>query len=332
MARFPATYLRAATCCCVATVLVAQERSELRLRLALLPDLAPAARLLALRAIADDVLFCEDAAESFQAGQALQDHAAKGLFFSPSATQPSETWYEYVRAMRRLEVRRTGSDPDAQATTLQNLLARRAQLQPMLARLNRGNAPSVYDLTSFGWHGAGEVLQAVADLAARQGKSARSIGAELAQYLACEQPHPLTPHLEGSANVGETAPDVAGREFPIVWLDGYRIAMARAVLATEPPGVDLAHAILHLLYSPARADRLDAIAALRNAPLTEAAVQHLAAQLGDADRLVVREAIGALGAGGPAATAARGQLQQLADGSDKELKAIATIALRQLGR
>lgn len=333
MARSAANCLRAAAWSCLATALCAQERGDLRLRLASLPGLAPAARTVALRAIADDVLFCVDAVESDHAAQALKDHAAKGLFYSPAASEPAELWFEYVRALRRLDVRRAGPDPDALAFTLKQLLDQRAQLHGLVARLQPGNAPSLHDLTAFGWHGAGEILEATADLAERQGPRARAVGEELARFLACEAPHPLTPHQEGGAGVGEAAPlDSVARGFPIVWLDGYRIALARAVLATEPAGVDLTHATLHLLYSPRRDDRLHAIARLQQGPLGELAVPHLVARLDDGERLVVREAIVALGAGGPAATAARPALQRLAEGADQELRAIAAAALRQLAR
>lgn len=316
-----------------ATAIAAQSPGGLVRQVTELPKLAIEARLAALTAVADALPFCDDGQRG-EATAALRRLAADGLFYSPSATTPTLHWFQYERAIRRSEVRDRGGDARALGSTLQQLLERRANLRPMIGALGggQGDAPSVHDLTAFGWHGAGEVLEAVADLAERQGEDAAAVGAELANYLACERPHPLASHQEGGAGLGETAPaDTPARHFPVLWGDGYRIALARAVLATRPPGVDLTHAVLHLLYSPRRADRLDAIARLRTAPLTADAVIHLVAQLGDGDRLIVREAIVALGGGGPAARAARERLQQVAGGDDKELRAIAVRALQQLG-
>lgn len=314
---------------CVAAAVGAQTQATLMQQTAGLPALAKEARLVALTTIADALPFAEDR-ERAEATAALRRLAGDGMFFSPTATEPTMHWFEFERALRRSEVRDAGSDPQALGRTLQKVLQRRVGLRPMLRRRG-GEGPSVYDITSFGWHGAGEVLEAVADLAERHGEAAREVGAELARYLACEKPHPLQPHAEGAAGLGEPAPQgLPAQRFPVLWSDGYRIALARAVLATRQPDVDTIHAVLHLLYSPRRADRLEAIARLRAAPLTADAVTHLVAQLADADRLVVREAISTLGGGGPAARAALPQLQSLADGTDKELAAIAARALQLL--
>jgi hypothetical protein len=301
-------------------------------RVAALRDLAPAPRLAALTAIVDELVFADDPQRS-DAMNALRAHAANGLFYSPSATEPSMLWFQYERACRRSEVRRKGATPQALEQTLGALRERRAGALPMIGALRKGQATELYDLTSFGWHGAGEVLEAVADLAEQKGEAARDVGAELAKYLACEKPHPLQPHLEAGAGLGEAVPAATeASRFPVLWGDGYRIALARAVLATKPAGVDATHAVLHLLYSPRRADRFDAIARLRGAALGADAVTHLVAQLGDADRLVVREVIALLGSGGEAARAARERLRELANGTDKELRATAERALKQLDR
>ncbi|MCA8948658.1 MAG: hypothetical protein KDE27_04105 [Planctomycetes bacterium] len=320
----------------IALLATGQQPGELATRIARLAELAPEARLDALTSVADDLLFC-DRAGAGDAVAALRQLAADELFYSPSANEPSLLWFQYERALRRGDVRAAGRDPAALIRQLDQLRIRRATLLPIVAQMGggQGAAPSVFDLARFGWHGAGEVLEAIADLAAREGTSAAAVGAELANYLACERPRPSEPHVEGSAGLAETPPtDTPARHFPVLWGDDYRFALARAVLAIEPPETDLEPALLHLLYSPARAERLDAITRLRLQPLSPDAVTHLAAQLSepldDGDRLVVREAITALGSGGAAATAARESLQRLAAGEDRELRAVAARALEQL--
>lgn len=314
-----------------AAPLCAQATTDLAQQIAGLPALTAGQRVDALTAIADALPFAADPDRAAAVG-ALRLLAKNGVFYSPSPRQPTLTWFQYERALRRSEVRDAGDEPAALSTTLQLLRARRATMLPLIQQLG-GNreAPSVYDLTAFGWHGAGEVLEAVADLAARRGGEARAVGAELAKYLACEQPHPAQPHPEGAAGCGEPTPDDAPESrFPILWGDGYRFALARAVLATEPPGVDPSGAVQHLLYSPRRDDRLDAIARLRKAQLDTAAVTHLGAQLDDADRIVVREALLALGDGGPAVETTRQRLRRIAGGDDRELRTLAARALEQL--
>jgi hypothetical protein len=308
-----------------------------------LPELSETLRPLALRAIGNGVLFCADDEVRQRTATMLRAYAQQELFYSPAKDAPSMLWYEYVRALRRIDVRARGADHDALLATLQSFLVHRKQSRAMLGRLpgngGNGNQASVYDLTSYGWHGAQEVLEAVAELAERHGDKARDLAAELQQFLAFERPSPIVRNQEGVAGCGESPPvDTPALHFPVLWVDDYRIALAHALVAIDPAAARTTAADQHLLYSPRRADRLDAIARLRSAPLTEAAVTHLVAQLRDRDRLVVREVISALGSGGPAARAARPYLQKIADGflqkvtggDDKELRAIAARALQQL--
>jgi hypothetical protein len=312
----------------LAALAPAQSAPSLTARVAALRELAPAARVVELRAIADALLFRDDQQERAAVVAALRTAAGTGAFYSPSRTEPSFLWFEFERALRRADVRAAGRGPAELERTLQQLLARR-KLVPL--GILGGAPPRVHDLTSFGWHGSGEVLEAVADLAEGQGTAASAVGAELAEYLDCEKPHPLTPHPEGAAGLAEQPTlEVEARHFPVMWSDGYRIALARAVLATRPPGVDLSQATLHLLYSPRRADRLAAIEHLREGPLTAAAVEHLIAQLGDGDRLVVREAVVTLGGGGDAAREAVDALRKVATGDDKELRTVAERAIARL--
>ncbi|HEY3495493.1 MAG TPA: hypothetical protein VGK73_12440, partial [Polyangiaceae bacterium] len=63
------------------------------------------------------------------------------------------------------DVRSAGSDPRSAAATLKQITDRRAGMRGMFGGMAR--EASIYDVTAFGWHGAGEVLEAVADLAAR---------------------------------------------------------------------------------------------------------------------------------------------------------------------
>ena len=309
----------------------AQAPTDLAAQASKLPQLEPAARVTALRAIGDALLRCGDADERQRAIETLRRQADDGLFCSPSATEPSLLWFEFVRAMRRADVRAAGDGVPAITRTLGSLVDRRKELAGVAAAW-QGQPADLHNLRSFGWHGSGEVLEAIAELAESHGEAARELGGTLAQFLSHEPIEPPAPHQEGGAGVGDTLPEtLASQQFPILWADGYRIALARAVLATRPPGADLPTATLHLLYSQRRDDRLQAIARLRTAPIPEAAVPHLIHALGDGDRLVVRETILLLGAAGTIAAPARAALQQLADGADREWRTLAKRALQQIG-
>lgn len=118
--------------------------------------------------------------------------------------------------------------------------------------------------------------------------------------------------------------------FATLWRrDDWRFAIARASLATGAPPAERTHAVRHLLHAPATADRLDALAAVRAAPQpwSEFAAD-LAACLGAADRLVVRDALITLGQARDLALPT-GELERLAAGTDREL---AALARRLLGR
>lgn len=260
---------------------------------------------------------------------ARRQWAAAGLFYSPSPQQPTFAWYEYVRLGRRLQLCRRGLAHDDLAAALAAIRAERASLCGQFAGL-LGKQPDdpVCNLAAFGQHGTREQLEVLAELVLA--KAARDLAPELFEYLRHEPPRPAEILTEHCAGIGDDAPDhAAAVQFPTRWRrDDWRLACARAVHALDADPAHRQFALRHLLRAPSASERLDAIVAVRAAPppWTPFAAE-LAADLDDAERMVVREALITLGLAEAATRAAvpAATLQRLAQGSDREL---ATLARR----
>ena len=261
-------------------------------------------------------------------GGAVDAWARTGLFYSPSAEQPTFAWYEYVRLRRRLALGRGGLDPDALAARLQVVRAERASF--------RGDAPmaEVGNLGRFGRHGTREELEAIAELVLQAGPAARELCGPLFDYLQHEPPRPARVLTEHCAGIGETAPDDrAAAKFPTQWRrDDWRFACARAIFALDREAVHRMLALRHLLHSPSAAERIEALAAVRAQPQPwRDYAAELAARVDDADRAVVREALITLGLAGAETRAAVSEatLRRLAEGADRELGLLARRLLQR---
>lgn len=296
-------------------------RDELPRLTALLPTRSGLQRSSLLRAIANGVLGCRDERAIDVLREQFTAWAKAGCFYSETEAQPTFAWCEYVRLQRRLSLRRGGTEPDG---LMRALDAIRQGREGLGIGFGPGPRAEVHDLSAFGQHATREELEAIAELALAQGAAARGVVDELARYLRHETPRPGIILKEPCAGYGENAPvELPAVKLPTLWRrDDWRFAIARAIIAVSQDRADRVHAVRHLLYAPAVADRLAALAAVRAwpQPWSEFA-QDLAACLDATERLVVREALITFGLAdvpAPMETLAR-----LAAGSDEELAVLA---------
>jgi hypothetical protein len=296
-------------------------RNELPRLTAMLPTRGEGQRTALLRTIANGVLGCRDD----KAIDALCDQfpawARAGWFYSETGEHPTFAWCEYVGLQRRLSLRRGGTEPDGLTRALDAIRNGREGLGIGFGRAPRAE---VHNLSAFGQHATREELEAVAELALAQGVAARGVVDELARYLRHETPRAGIILEEPCAGYGENAPvDLPAVKLPTLWRrDDWRFAIARAIIAVSQDRADRVHAIRHLLYAPAMADRLDAIAAVRAWPQPWTGfAPDLAACLDASERLVVREALISFGLARELAP--MDKLERLAAGSDEELALLA---------
>lgn len=281
-----------------------------------------------LRALGNGILDADDAAID-AARAALPALARAGRFYSPAADAPTFTWYEYVRLQRRLALRTAGTDPEGLQAALTALRTSREDGVAMIRGLGEGKHET-FDLNAHGQHGQRESLEAIGELAQRQGAAARDIVEELARYLAHEPPRPGIVLTEHCAGIGEEPPaDLPAVSFSTLWRrDDWRFACARAVFALHPDGAARQRALRQLLHAPLAIDRLSALEAMREWPRPWAAfADEFAARLDDEDRAVVREALVTIGLAEAVMEATRPALERLARGSDRELAMLARRVL-----
>lgn len=254
---------------------------------------------------------------------ALPGWCEAGWVYTEDPGEPTFAWYEYVRIVRRLKLRR---DP-----SVEGLLARLGEIHRRRGGLKGPFlGGDVHDLGSFGQHATREELEGIAELALSHGDAARDAVAELARYLACEEPRPGIVLKERCAGIGENAPVKSPAvEYPTLWRrDDWRFAIARAVVAIGADDEQRVHALRHLLHAPAVADRMAAIETVRaRAQPWDAFASDIAACLQAEERIVVRAALVTLGlADGLPLPVER--LRELAAGPDRELAVLSERLLR----
>jgi hypothetical protein len=282
-----------------------------------LPEQPPQVRDALLHALGNGVLDCSEA-DLDALVAALPDWSRRGLFYSARADAPTFAWYEYVRLRKRIELRAGGLGTDALLDALNRIHRERSAIASMV-----GDTPAdqFCNLGRFGQHGTRESIEAIAELAL-DAKAARPLARELAEYLHHEAPRDGEIVNEPCAGYGVAAPaDRPEVKLPTRWRrDDWRFAVARAVLAHDDDVAHRQHALRHLLHAPSAAERLQALARVRNWPRPWTAFgPDLAALLDAPERAVVRDALVMLGLDASAARSAVEPLRRLAAGADSEL-------------
>lgn len=276
-----------------------------------------------LRALANGALLADGGARA-TIRAALAAWADAGLLYSPSATEPTFAWYEYVRLVRRLGLAAEGGDAPALQRALDRLRAERSGLGVL-----GGRRADHQEIEAHGAHGQREVLEGIAELVLACPGDVTDAVAELAGYLANSPPRPPILKTETCAGIGENAPNrLPGAHWPTLWrYDEWHFACARAVLARHPEAAARQLALRHLLHASDTHTRLLAIETVRQWPrpwLPFAA--ELAACLQSDERLVVREALVTIGQCPETSQRLAAELARIANGGDRELAALARRA------
>ncbi|MBK8098184.1 MAG: hypothetical protein IPK26_13815 [Planctomycetes bacterium] len=304
--------------------------------IATLPQIDEPHRSPLLRAIANGAFDASDDAVDVLA-QKLPEWAAAGVFYTQDAGQPTFAWYEYVRIVRRLQLRGKHQQQGGLQQALAAIRAGRNGIMILpVGFLGGGPAgvpPKPHDLNAFGQHGTREELEAIAELVARETTPDRAVIEELARYLECESPRPGIILTEHCAGIGENAPFEAPEvRLPTLWRrDDWRFAIARVTVQHHPEASAREHAFRHLLHADGAWERIEMLGKLRTWPRPWTGfLPELLANLDHPDRLVVRETLLTLALAGGDAAGAKERLTAMTSGNDREIATLTQRALRAL--
>ncbi|HEX5053945.1 MAG TPA: hypothetical protein VFZ65_19360 [Planctomycetota bacterium] len=282
-----------------------------------------------LRALANGALLADENARQ-TIGAALPAWAAAGLLYSPSADRATFAWYEYVRLVRRMKLSAESRDAAGVLRLLDSLRASRGNFN------FGGRVATHYEIEAHGAHGQREELEGIAELALACPGDMTAVVAELTGYLEASPPRPPIVRTEHCAGIGENAPNaLPGVKWPTCWLyDEWHFACARAVYARSSDVAARQLALRHLLHASNTALRLFAIESVRDWPQPwQAFAVDLADCLHSDERAIVREALVTISqcpvTAREAASSARqrARLQEIANGTDRELATLARRAL-----
>jgi hypothetical protein len=296
---------------------------------AIVPEHAEPLRSHLLRAVSNGVLLA-DAGVRNEALAAAHAWAEAGLCYSLAADQPTFAWHEYVRLVRRVRVADFGRDAEALRAAIEQLRWERR----IVIRPGKGEKPpDDYHcaIDSFGAHGQRELLEAIGEFARTCPDAIDDVLDELACYLRYSPPQPPRLRTEHCAGIGEKAPNtMPGLKWPTQWrYDEWHFPCALAVFERSGKAEARELALRHLLHASDTTTRLRAIEAVRQWPGERLAFALDLAHCLDADtRDVVREALVTVLRAPVVTKTARGRLQRIADGPDRELAALARRALR----
>jgi FXSXX-COOH protein len=251
---------------------------------------------------------------------------------------PTFAWYEYVRLVRRVRLADLGRDAAALRTAIDQLRRERAAGGGAFFTIVAGQAverkkPDDYHcaIDSFGAHGQRELLEGIGELARTCPDGIDDVLYELASYLRWSPPQPPRLRTEHCAGIGENAPNaLPAVSWPTQWrYDEWHFPCALAVFERHQEAEVRELALRHLLYASDTTTRLRAIEAVRQWPRERRIFADDLAHCLDAEaRDVVREALVTIQRSPDVVGALRTRLQRIADGSDRELAALAKRALR----